>query len=350
MTHLPSGHVSAESSVGSDSIDLADIDSSDESPLKGHNPSLSSLPSSLTPDIKDYHGRRYALVYEGESQQRIRAGEAPVILAPGVPSTERDFRHLAPLIYTWAPVARIVWPGFGVLHDEEEPPASTSERAQYLSMIAAAEGWKAHVIVGHSLGGVAALAHAVQDERVIGLYLISSVGVRRHRGMMIGPRGARLHLALFKIPGLRRVLRSISARLMTRVGFVGHPFHLRQIILIFRHVQELSFKENQNNIKRLSSTPSLPIGVVTTADDPIIDARASEALVHAICAISPHLSHLHLECGGHNPQRHCTIEIDRWLRARYSESLAWLDLHPLPSILSEDEPKDSPSLHPEESL
>jgi hypothetical protein len=137
---------------------------------------------------------------------------------------------------------------------------------------------------------------------------------------------------------------------MTRVGFVGHPFHLKQIALIFRHVKELSFTENQNNIKRLSSIPNLPIGVVTTADDSIIDTRASQALVHAICAVSPHLNHLNLESGGHNPQRHCTIEIDRWLRARYSESLAWLDLHSLPSILSEDEPKDSSSLHPEESL
>ena len=119
---------------------------------------------------------------------------------------------------------------------------------------------------------------------------------------------------------------------------------------VISKLQELSFEENKLYIIDLESRPKLPIGVVTTADDPIIDARASEALIQAIRDIAPHLSHLYLERGGHNPQRHCTIEIDRWLRARYSESLAWLDLHSLPSTLSEIDPKDSPSLHPEESL
>jgi len=138
---------------------------------------------------------------------------------------------------------------------------------------------------------------------------------------------------------------------MTRAGFLGHPFHLRQVVLIFRHIRDLNFSENQRYINKLAKKDSLSIGVITTADDRIIDTRASEALVSALTAVSPHLIHTHLARGGHNPQRHCTIEIDQWLRARYSEALAWLDLHNFPSISAEDESIDSsPSLNPEESL
>ena len=307
-------------------------------------------PSPLKPKVKRYKNQRYAVIYEGHSLRRIRAGELPIILVPGVPSTERDFRHLTPQVDIWAPVVRVIWPGFGVLHDEVNAPSSTTDRAHHLSMIADAEGWQAHFIVGHSLGGVAALAHAALDRRVVGLALISSVGVRRHRGMVIGPRGARIHLALFKIPIVRSALRRLCARLMTQAGFVGHPFHLRQVALIFRHVRDLNFTEQKRYIEMLSQKKDVPIGVVTTEDDPVIDRRASDALVQALSGLAPHLSHLRLARGGHNPQRHCIIEIDQWLRARYSEALAWLDLHPLSSKYFEDKPQDSPSLLPEEPL
>ena len=307
-------------------------------------------PSPLTPDVKHYRDQRYALVYEGQTLNRIHAGELPIILIPGIPSTERDFRHLAPRINAWAPVVRVIWPGFGVLHHEVDAPSSTIDRAQYLSMIADAEGWSAHFVVGHSLGGVAALAHAALDSRVVGLSLISSVGVRRHRGMVIGSRGARIHLALFKIPIVRSALRELCSRLLIQAGFVGHPFHLGQIELILRHVRDLNFAEQRRLIEMLSQKKSLPIGIVTTEDDPLIDSLASDALVCALREVSPHLAHLRLARGGHNPQRHCIIEIDQWLRARYSEALAWLDLHPLLSQYSEDKPQDSPSLLPEEPL
>ena len=307
------------------------------------------LPSTLLPKMDSYHGQNFGLIYEGNSYERIRAGEVPFILVPGIPSTERDFRHLAPFINEWAPVVRVVWPGFSILHEELDPPSNTFERAKYLSMVADAEAWGAHIIVGHSLGGVASIAHAARDVRVIGLYLISSVGVRRHRGMVVGPRGAYLHLILLKIPFIRNLLRSLYAHLMTQAGFKGHPFDLKQMRLIFRHVRDLSFEENKRYIEKLSTRSLLPVGIVTTTDDPIIDRQASQALVQALSVSSPHRSHLHLQRGGHNPQRHCTIEIDRWLRARYSEALAWLDLHPISSKTLDIEPKDPPSLIPEES-
>ncbi len=277
--------------------------------------------SSLTPVVKSAKGQRYALIYEGQSLQRIRNGEVPMILVPGVPSTERDFRHLAPRLCAFAPVVRIIWPGFGILHDERCSPASTKERAEYLSTIADAEAWGAHVMVGHSLGGLAALAHAVHDARVVGINFISSVGVRRHRGMVVGPRGAQAYLVLLKFPVLRAAMVWLSAHLMRRVGFVGHPFHLRQVELIFRHIANLNFDDVKNNITRLSSKSHLPVGIVTTADDPIIDTHASDALVHALSTAAPDLSHLHLARGGHNPQRHCIDEIHQWLSVRYSQSL-----------------------------
>ena len=131
---------------------------------------------------------------------------------------------------------------------------------------------------------------------------------------------------------------------------MGHPFHLYQVALIFRHVRDLSFEDVQRDIERLERHRRCPVGIVTTEDDPIIDTRASDALVRALSSTSLHVSHLHLDRGGHNPQRHCIIEIDQWLRARYSEALAWLNLHPMTSKHYEDEPQDSPSILPEEPL
>ena len=46
-------------------------------------------PSPLKPEVKRYKDQCYALIYEGQSLSRIRAGEVPIILVPGVPSTDR---------------------------------------------------------------------------------------------------------------------------------------------------------------------------------------------------------------------------------------------------------------------
>ena len=64
---------------------------------------------------------RYALVYEGISKQREQNGETLIVLIAGVPGSEQDFSYLAPLVYKWAPVVRIVLPGFGILADDNAP-------------------------------------------------------------------------------------------------------------------------------------------------------------------------------------------------------------------------------------
>ena len=285
-------------------------------------------PSELAPEEKSYQGVRYALIYEGESEARMRAGEPLIALVPGVPGSSRDFRHLAPCISAWAPVVRVIMPGFGVLHDVDEAPSAATDRAAYLSMVATAEDWNHYLIVGHSLGGSACVAHAAQESSVAGLCLIASVGVSPHQGLVFGSRSARLWLKLTRIIGLRSLVRSFFAWGLQRGGFRGHPFHLKQLRLILRHIRDLDFQENRHHIDQLSRRDMLPVSLIYAQDDHIVDTVTSQALARELKRVAPHSVIEALETGGHNPQRYRIFEIDRWLRASYSEAQVWISHHP----------------------
>ena len=276
-------------------------------------------PSELLPSIGPATSfGRYAVVYEGNSKERMRAGESIAVLIPGVPSTERDFRHLAPYMAQWVPVVRVIFSGFGILHADKKAPASPKDRAHYLSEIATLEGWTNCFIVGHSMGGIASIYWAHVDSRVKALTLICSVGVQRHKGMSMSPKQARLSLLLYRLPLLRWSMTKIFQTMMAQLGFRGHPFHPQQIALIVKHVVEINFAEIRHTASALIEG-SIPINVIWTKDDPIIDSDASLALIDALGG-SARCHLLSLPSGGHNPQRTCTLEIDRWLRSRYSEA------------------------------
>lgn len=329
----------------------AELSLNDEASLSSTpTPSLTpSSTSSLTPSTRRPELRRtgdlvYALIYEGESEARARAGETLLVLIPGAPSNERDFRHLAPLCARWSPVVRLLWPGFkeratsqdpsdptadltvdptadlaSMFFDADRAPASTAERMSYLKRVADAEGWSGCVALGHSMGGVAALAWAVEDERVMGLSMLSSVGVKRHRGMLMGPRAARLFCIFTRIPLIGALLSRLFDHLMGQMGFKRYRFDVRLTRLLMRYVAGVDFEENARFIERLRGRPTLKLSLTLTQDDPIVDREAGEALAKALLDARPDAEVTWLDEGGHNPQRYLTFEIDQQLRARYSE-------------------------------
>ncbi len=289
---------------------------------------IDKMTEALTPSqdriqLKSIQNLEYALVYEGQSEARLKSGEPLVVLVPGVPGTERDFRYLSPLISRWAPVVRVVFPGFGELHHVEDAPSTIEERGQYLRAIADRESWGEVMVLGHSMGGVASLQWALIDPRVRQLSLLCSVGVERHRGMIFGHRVARLLLNALRWPFFGRPLLAMFRRQYRLMGFRGHPLHLRQQSLILRHVRDLDFVYVRGLIEALSTRSHLQVGLAWAMDDLVVDQSASLALERAFrSALSPErLATLCLQDGGHNPQRSRTKEIDRWLHSLYSHSI-----------------------------
>lgn len=281
---------------------------------------LNTEPSERLASIREVGSFRYSLVYEEESESRQKEGEALVVLVPGVPGSERDFRHLAPLIACWSPVVRIVFPGFGLLNHELETPSSTDDRGQYLMNIAEAEGWGSIFVIGHSMGGIAAMQWAQKDKRVKTLVLMCSVGVRRHRGMSFGPKVAQALLKLSLWPLLGSLFLKILKGRLIKMGFGRHPLHHQQLGLILRHVRDFSFEGVSYIIDQFTISHDRTVGVIYTLDDPIVDLRASRTLVDYLSQKIPkkRLCVLELEQGGHNPQKHNRIEIDRWLNSLYN--------------------------------
>jgi pimeloyl-ACP methyl ester carboxylesterase len=259
--------------------------------------------------LQDTEGElTYALAYDARARTDTDTRERPGpfdawVCAPGVPGTERDFRHLTPHLTPTAPVARVVFPGFGPLSHlpARACPSSSEERARYLSRVISAEGWERVGLIGHSMGGAAALALAASDPRVARLCLVCSVGLRPHRAMRFSAGVARALVALTRAPLLGPALASVARAQLKAMGFHGHPLHAEQIRLIYQHVAALDWRAARHNIEALPTT--LDARLIWTADDPLIEEGVSEELSDALRARLPSARLLRLEVGGHVPQK-----------------------------------------------
>lgn len=263
----------------------------------------SEVKSSLT-ETRDEEGElRYALAIDPVVVTPTCPAPCVWLCVPGVPGSERDFRHLAPYLAQSGTVARLTLPGFGLLVDEEEPPYTTQGRARYIERVIRSEGWTQVRLVGHSMGGPACLLVASRVACVVGLGLVSSVGLRRHRAMRLGPWGARLLSATLMSPGLGAWLHQRGRARLTRAGFRGHPLHRAQLHLIVKHVIGIDFKELASCAEALPT--SVPTLCVWSARDPLIEGAISEELAAAIS----HAQVARLAAGGHNPQKYLAGEL-----------------------------------------
>jgi pimeloyl-ACP methyl ester carboxylesterase len=238
----------------------------------------------------------------------VEEGEGPpLVLIHGLPGSHRDFRWLSPLV---APRLRVLCPdlpGFGqspLLRPEQLSPEG---RAEAVVQLCGALGLERPLLLGHSMGGVVALA-AQGAPGCAGLALLSTPGLRPHRTFRQTPAPL-LDAALGQAP-LRALLLPLLRRAFAQAGF------RRVSDADLRHTMGALARTDFQAHARRVRTCRLPTLVAWCADDPMIEAELLEGLAET-CPPGPRLCWAE---GGHNPQKSRAAELARGL-IRWSEEL-----------------------------
>ncbi len=180
------------------------------------SPAWPDLPSPVDAPVARYDvlGTQVGATSEGPE------GAPALLMIHGVPGSTRDYRYLAPLLSRTLRVHRLDLPGYGAVRDARWHDYSPDGRARLVVGVADALGLDGFAVVGHSMGGPAAVATAAMvPHRVTALVVLASVGVRRHRGMALSPAQARLLHWAAGLPGVGRALLPKSRKIYRRMGF-----------------------------------------------------------------------------------------------------------------------------------
>ena len=238
--------------------------------------------------------------------------EAPVLVAlHGLPGSARDFRWLAPRLTPHFRVVRLDLPGFGETPLVTEPDPSPEGRARHVLATIDALGLRRVLLLGHSMGGVVACATvqlaSADAERLAGLVLVSSPGVRTHALLRGKPYG--LISRLLKVPGLATLLKPWVRLGFQKMGFPRYPDG--ELIHTLHCVAHTSIPRHAERVHDLT----LPTCVVWCEDDPLIERDKLQGLADA-CPPGPRLG---FASGGHNPQKSHALELAQALIAWRSE-------------------------------
>ena len=161
------------------------------------------------------------------------------------------------------------------------------------------------LIIGHSMGGaVAAMVAVKAPERIAGIGLIASPGLRRHRGAP--PSRALLFSWLAVFPLTSWALKGSLIRAYRRAGFPASLTHQARVAAL-RQVSLYDTQEVAEIMKRVR----VPTLVAYASDDPLVETDIGTELAE-VCPEGPRL---HFEKGGHNMQKTCCWEIADALRA-----------------------------------
>lgn len=235
--------------------------------------------------------------------------EGPVLLAiHGIPGSVRDFRYLAPQLTDRVRFVRVDLPGFGGSRSFPEAIHSLSGRAKVLLALAEHLGLDQFGVVGHSMGGGAALVLASQHpSRVRLLVLVASVALSLHRGLGSSPRTFALLSRALKLPVLGGLLAAYARDQYRRRGFPGvDAMTPADIALHFRSLAALDFAQ----LRQIVTGPLPPTLVAYARDDRMLETWISEELVRAL----PHARVLAFDEGGHNLQKSQAVELARGIK------------------------------------
>ncbi|MEM9463485.1 MAG: alpha/beta fold hydrolase [Myxococcota bacterium] len=129
----------------------------------------------------------------------------------GLPGSARDSRWMSHTLGQHARAIRIEMPGFGGTTLATGPSPSVESRGRFVVDCIDALALHQPILVGHSMGGVVAtMAAILAPKRIAGLALLSSPGLRVHRGLRQFPR--RRMSALLRVPGVPFALRKRRRR------------------------------------------------------------------------------------------------------------------------------------------
>jgi pimeloyl-ACP methyl ester carboxylesterase len=215
----------------------------------------------------------------------------------------RDFRYLAGALRERLRVVRVDLPGFGGSPPEAEAVAGFPGRARALLAVADRLGLRRFAVLGHSMGGGAALAlAAAAPDRVSLLALVASVALSRHRGLGAPPRVFGWAARGLAVPGLRRLLlRAVRAEYRRR-RFPGAdemaPSDLQRQLLA---IAGCDFAL----MRRLVAVRLPPTLLAYARDDHMLETHVSEELAAAL----PSARVLAFDTGGHNLQKTRALEL-----------------------------------------
>jgi pimeloyl-ACP methyl ester carboxylesterase len=219
------------------------------------------------------------------------AGPTTLVMIHGLPGSHRDFRWLAPRLEPHARVIRLDMPGFGgstAISPRLSPLAEhLLRRLDHLELDRV-------VLVGHSLGGPQALLAASRSpDRVAGLALLASPGLRPHRALRAS-RGMPWVSRGLRVPVLHRPLMRATQAVMQRAGFPRRT-PTSEIQRTVDVVARLDFLP----IRNAAAALRVPTLIAWADDDPLIEPAIAEELAVAL----PDGPRLRWETGGHNIQK-----------------------------------------------
>ncbi len=229
----------------------------------------------------------------------------PVLALHGAPGSVRDFRWLASCLGTDVRFIRVDLPGFGQTPLSTLPSAGFDPRSALMMRFADALGLDRFVVLGHSIGGALAMQIAADaPDRVAGLALLASMGLRPHRPFRENPSAGRIS-AWLRVPIAGHLLTGLVRKGFERTGFPRgmSPTSVRQTMAL---VAEIDFERQNRNLERLQ----MPTLVAWAEDDRLIEAEVSAELA-AACPDGPRLP---FATGGHNVQKTQAVEIGAALR------------------------------------
>lgn len=222
----------------------------------------------------------------------VDEGEGPpIVLVHGLPGSVRDFRWLAAPLAARARVVRVDLPGFGGTPVAAGPDPSPEGRAAFVLAVVDSLGLDRPAIVGHSMGGlvaVAAVAARPRGFRALGL--VACPGLRPHEGFRRLPRRA---LATVTHGPWAPLARPLVRRLFAAAGFRNYPDSA--LARTAACLRATDFPAHAARVRALA----LPTLAAWCGDDPLVEPAVLAELADAL----PPGPRLVWATGGHNPQK-----------------------------------------------
>lgn len=233
-----------------------------------------------------------------------------LVTVHGVPGGAPDFRYLAPLLAERLRVYRLELPGFGSNITARWHDYSPAGRARLIVAFADAMGIGRLTVAGHSLGGPAAIATAAfYPERTESLVLLSSIGLRRHRGMFFPPTTSRWMVRASHIPIVQHEFIRQARIAYKKIGF---PNADRMTVEEFRAHGSNVASYDYARARAAAEAVQCPVLLAYAADDRQIENSISEELARAI----PTTEIICYVQGGHNIQKTQARDLARQILKR----------------------------------
>ncbi len=229
-------------------------------------------------------------------------GAGPVVVAiHGLPGSVRDFRWLGAALPDTVRFVRLDLPGFGGTPLATAPDPSIAARGAFVIDALRALAIPRCAVIGHSMGGAVALSAAVQaPDRVAGLGLIASIGLRPHHVLrrLAGPM---LLARAVDMPMLAGPTRLMFRAMLRQAGFPTQQLTDDAVAHTLRCVAALDFQVQVRNTAQLT----VPTLAAWALDDSLIERAVSEEHAGAL----PPGPRLVFAAGGHNIQKSQAVEL-----------------------------------------